>query len=89
MKETASIDYRSRIYAAYVTARDQALAPGDIAGLRPRLPHFRCMIRRDFASVRTATILKLACWNGVLRSPPHLWEPGANPFLRSQGWGRG
>lgn len=66
MKETASTDYRSRIYAAYVTARGQALAPGDIAGLRPRLPYFRRMIREQFPQDRDSAILELGCGHGAL-----------------------
>lgn len=88
MKGTSSTDYRSRIHAAYVTARDQALAPGGIAGLRSRLPYFRRILRLDFPSFIKAAIPELGCWHDALRSPHRFRAPGTNPFLRRQGWGR-
>ncbi len=59
-------DYRSRIYGAYVTARDSSLAPETLEGLRPRMPYFRQMIRRHFPADRDAAILELGCGHGAL-----------------------
>jgi 2-polyprenyl-3-methyl-5-hydroxy-6-metoxy-1,4-benzoquinol methylase len=57
---------RQRIYQGYVTARDKPLAPDSLAGLRPRLPYLRQMVRRHFPSDRSAAILDLGCGHGAL-----------------------
>ena len=58
--------YRRRIYAAYVSGREQSLAPGTIAGLRPRIPYFRALVRRHFPADPNASILELGCGHGAL-----------------------
>ncbi len=59
-------DYRSRIYGAYVTARDRSLAPETLEGLRPRLPYFQKLIRQHFPENPDAAILELGCGHGAL-----------------------
>ena len=59
-------EYRRRIYAAYVTGREQPLAPETVGGLRPRLPYFRALVRRHFPADRNARILELGCGHGAL-----------------------
>lgn len=88
MKETASIDYRTRIYAAYVTALGQALAPARVASLWPRLPYFRRIIRSDISYVRKAAICERGSWHDAMRSPYRFRAPGTNPLLRRQSRGR-
>jgi len=58
--------YRERIYAGYVSARHQSLAPRTIDGLGPRLPYFRRIIARHFPEERNAAILELGCGHGAL-----------------------
>lgn len=59
-------DYRERIYRHYVTVRGSALAPQEIAGLSPRAPYLRRIIRRHFPQDRQAVILDLECGHGAL-----------------------
>ena len=59
-------EYRRRIYGAYVTGREQPLAPDSVAGLRPRLPYLRALVRRHFPADRSARILELGCGHGAL-----------------------
>jgi 2-polyprenyl-3-methyl-5-hydroxy-6-metoxy-1,4-benzoquinol methylase len=58
--------YRQRIYESYVTARDTPLAPESLAGLRPRLPFLKQIVRRHFPTERDAAILELGCGHGAL-----------------------
>lgn len=58
--------YRQRIYASYVNAREEPLAPRTLAGLETRMPYFRQMIRRYLPSDRRAAILELGCGHGAL-----------------------
>ena len=60
------MEYRRRIYAAYVTGRQQPLAPETVSGLRPRLPYLRRLVRRHFPADREARILDLGCGHGAL-----------------------
>jgi len=60
------INYRTRIYNAYVTGRQQALAPGSLAGLKPRSPYLRKLVRQHFPPDVNATILDVGCGHGAL-----------------------
>ena len=66
MPNEAARAYRQRIYQNYVTARGKSLAPENLAGLRPRLPYLRQMVRRHFPSDRSVAILELGCGHGAL-----------------------
>ena len=59
-------EYRQRIYAAYVTGRQQSLAPETVGGLRPRLPYLRKLVSRHFPADHDARILDLGCGHGAL-----------------------
>ncbi len=58
--------YRDRIYSVYVSGRSQALAPASIAGLAPRVPGLRQVVRRHFPADKRAPILELGCGHGAL-----------------------
>ncbi len=58
-------DYRARIYEFYVDARQEALAPSDLAGLGSRGQLLRQIIERDFPADRDAVILDLGCGHGA------------------------
>lgn len=62
----ADNDYRTRIYANYVQAREQPLAPVTLAGLAPRAPYLRKLIRDHFPADRNAAIMDLGCGHGAL-----------------------
>lgn len=55
-----------RIYQAYVSGRNEALAPVSIAGMVPRLPYLRRMIARCIPDNRNATILDIGCGHGAI-----------------------
>ena len=57
----ADRQYRERIYACYVNARQQALSPDSLAGLKPRLPMLQKLIRQHFPPHLNAAILDLGC----------------------------
>lgn len=59
-------EYRKRIYVNYVTGRDVALAPSSLAGLRPRAPSLKKLIRQHFPADHAAAILELGCGHGAL-----------------------
>ena len=59
-------DYRTRIYNSYVYARQQALAPESLAGLKPRLPFLRKLVHQHFPPDLNAAILELGCGHGAL-----------------------
>ena len=59
-------DYRPRIYGAYVTARQENLAPDSLAGLGPRLFPLRRFVKRHFPPNVRAAILDLGCGHGAL-----------------------
>jgi 2-polyprenyl-3-methyl-5-hydroxy-6-metoxy-1,4-benzoquinol methylase len=59
-------DYRTRIYAHYVNARQKSLAPETLEGLKPRVPFLRKLMRRHFPPDREAAILDLGCGYGAL-----------------------
>jgi SAM-dependent methyltransferase len=59
-------EYRTRIYNAYVNARQQALAPDSLAGLKPRLPMLQKLVREHFPPDVSAVILELGCGHGAL-----------------------
>ena len=59
-------EYRSRIYGAYLSGRQQNLAPESLAGLKPRLPFLRKLVREHFPENREAAIFELGCGHGVL-----------------------
>ncbi len=58
--------YRQRIYGAYVTGRSDALAPQSIAGLAPRLPYLRWLVRSCMPADRDAAILDIGCGHGAI-----------------------
>jgi len=58
--------YRTRIYNAYVTSRQQTLAPDNLAGLKPRLPMLQKLVRQHFPPDLNAVILELASGHGAL-----------------------
>ena len=59
-------EYRSRIYGQYVHGRQQSFAPGTVAGLLPRAPYLRKLIRSHFPPDRGSAILDLGCGHGAL-----------------------
>lgn len=59
-------EYCTRIYKVYVHSRQQALAPEDIAGLKPRLPMLQKLVRKHFSPDFNASILDLGCGHGAL-----------------------
>lgn len=59
-------NYRTRIYASYVQAREQPLAPLTLAGLGPRAPYLRKLIREHFPSDTNSVIMDLGCGHGAL-----------------------
>lgn len=59
-------DYRTRIYANYVQAREKPLAPRALAGLVPRAPYLRKLIRTHFPADKDAVIIDLGCGHGAL-----------------------
>ena len=58
--------YRQRIYGTYVTGRSDALAPESIAGLAPRLPYLRWLVRTCMPLDRAAAILDIGCGYGAI-----------------------
>ncbi len=58
--------YRQRIYGTYVTGRSDALAPESIAGLAPRLPYLRWLVRTCMPPNRDAAILDIGCGHGAI-----------------------
>ena len=59
-------DFRARVYGSYVNARQVALAPKSLAGLGPRQPYIRKLIREHFPTERSARILDLGCGHGAI-----------------------
>lgn len=66
MAAKASSGYRSRIYGAYVTARNSPLAPESLHELLPRVPYFRRMIRVCFPRDPGISVFDLGCGHGLL-----------------------
>ena len=58
--------YRNRIYGSYVSGRTEMLAPDSIAGLTPRLPYLRQLVRRHMPENREAAILDIGCGHGAM-----------------------
>lgn len=58
--------YRQRIYGAYVTGRSEALAPQSIAGLAPRIPYLRWLVRTCMPADCAAAILDIGCGHGAI-----------------------
>jgi 2-polyprenyl-3-methyl-5-hydroxy-6-metoxy-1,4-benzoquinol methylase len=56
---------RARLYGHYVSG-GQARAPASLAGLAPRAPFLRALVRRHFPESRDATVLDLGCGGGAL-----------------------
>ncbi|MGR8998178.1 MAG: class I SAM-dependent methyltransferase [Gammaproteobacteria bacterium] len=59
-------EYRTRIYNSYVNARQQVLAPNNLAGLKPRLPMLQKLVRQHFPLDLNAVVLELGCGHGAL-----------------------
>jgi len=59
-------EYRTRVYNAYLTGRQNSLAMETLAGLKPRLPYLRKLIQSHFPPDLDATILDLGCGQGAL-----------------------
>jgi len=59
-------DYRRRIYGSYVSSYGREVAPATLAGLAPRAPYLRRLIRDHFPSDRGASVLDLGCGCGAL-----------------------
>lgn len=62
----ADRQYRERVYACYVNARQKVLAPETLAGLKPRLPMLQKLVRQHFPPDVNTTILDLGCGHGAL-----------------------
>jgi len=58
--------YRTRIYANYVNARNTALAPESLDGLKSRAPYIMHLIRSHFPRNRQSDILELGCGHGAV-----------------------
>ena len=58
--------YRTRIYNAYVNSRQNTLAPDNLAGLKPRLPMLKKLVKQHFPTDLNAAILELGCGHGAL-----------------------
>ena len=58
--------YRTRIYDHYVEARGVSLAPLTLAGLSPRAPYLRRLVREHFPADKNAAVLDLGCGHGAL-----------------------
>jgi 2-polyprenyl-3-methyl-5-hydroxy-6-metoxy-1,4-benzoquinol methylase len=58
--------YRERIYQHYVHAREQALAPPTLEGLKPCTPYLTKLIQTYFPADRRCAILDLGCGHGAL-----------------------
>ena len=58
--------YRQRIYGAYVSGRNETLAPESIRGLGSRLPYLRRLIRLCMPADRQAAILDIGCGHGAI-----------------------
>lgn len=61
-----SFSYRNRVYGCYVKAREEELAPATVAGLMPRAPLLRQLVRRYFPENRDAQVLDLGCGHGAM-----------------------
>ena len=59
-------EYRTRVYADYVSGRREPLAPRTLQGLAPRGPYLNRLIRLHFPRDREARILDLGCGHGAL-----------------------
>ena len=59
-------EYRTRVYAAYVSGRHEALAPETLRGLTPRGPYLNRLVRRHFPVDKQVQILDLGCGHGAL-----------------------
>lgn len=59
-------NYRTRIYGAYVSGRQESLAPATLEGLKPRVPSLRKLVRRHFPAELNVPILDLGCGHGAL-----------------------
>lgn len=66
MSESERQIYRRRIYQNYVSSRADELAPATLAGLRPRLPYLRRLVRDYFPPDRQCSILEIGCGHGAL-----------------------
>lgn len=60
------LEYRKRIYAHYVNGRAQFLAPSTLAGLAPRMPSLRKLVREHFPADRDSEILDVGCGHGAI-----------------------
>ncbi len=61
----SDLEYRERIYKAYVSGRQKSPAPEAVAGLGGRAASLRRIIRNHFPPDRNASILDLGCGHGA------------------------
>lgn len=66
MRDHERDSYRQRVYGAYVSGRNEALAPDSLVGLAPRLPYLRKLIALCMPSDLQVTILDIGCGFGAL-----------------------
>ncbi len=57
--------FRERIYGAYVTHRNEPLAPESISGLEPRMPYLGWLVRTCMPADRNIAILDIGCGHGA------------------------
>jgi 2-polyprenyl-3-methyl-5-hydroxy-6-metoxy-1,4-benzoquinol methylase len=59
------MDYREKIFAQYVKARQQEIAPPTLEGLQPRSHFINRIIKQHFPKDRNASIVDLGCGHGA------------------------
>jgi SAM-dependent methyltransferase len=59
-------EYRSRLYANYVEAGKQSLAPKSIQGFASRSAYLKELIRNHFPPDKSASIFEVGCGHGTL-----------------------
>ena len=62
----AQHEYRRRIYAGYLDANPDTVAPQSLACFAPRAPYLKRLIREHFPADRRAAVLDLGCGAGAL-----------------------
>jgi SAM-dependent methyltransferase len=59
-------EYRRRIYAGYLDANPDAVAPQSLACFVPRAPYLKRLVREHFPADRSTAVLDLGCGAGAL-----------------------